>query len=235
MTSPPNAFLTPFAYHTRPMNEAARQIPVPASRLEVRGLACTRNERRLFSGLSFSLDAGEVLLIEGPNGSGKTSLLRVLCGLGLADAGVVYWCDRDVGEHRAEFLAQIAYVGHANGIKLDLTVRENLVYARALGGAYSASTIDDPLRELRLASLSGTLCRKLSAGQRRRVALARLLVLDARLWLLDEPLTALDAGSTRRFEALLQAHLDGSGSLVLTTHRPIDLGAHRIKRISLAP
>jgi heme exporter protein A len=215
------------------MSEAALHVTSSAPCLEARGLSCIRNEQRLFAGLSFSLDAGEALLIEGRNGSGKTSLLRVLCGLGLADAGEVYWCDHEVGEHRAEFLARTAYVGHANGIKLDLTVRENLAFARSLGRARSLGAIDDALRELGLTRLQDTLCRKLSAGQRRRTALARLLVLDARLWLLDEPLTTLDVHSIRQFETLLQAHLGGGGLLILTTHRPIDLGTRRVRRISL--
>ncbi len=204
-----------------------------ALNLEVRGLACTRGERRLFTNLDFSLVAGQALLIEGRNGSGKTSLLRLLCGLGLADAGKICWCGQDVDEYRTEFLTDIAYVGHANGIKLDLTARENLDFTRALGRARPHVTAISALAELGLKQLENTHCRRLSAGQRRRVALARLLVLNARLWLLDEPLTALDVRAVLRFEALLRAHLDGGGLLILTTHRPIDLGPHEVKRIVL--
>ncbi len=216
------------------MSEAAFHVTSSVPRLEARALSCIRNERQLFRGLSFSLDAGEALLIEGRNGSGKTSLLRLLCGLGLTDDGEIYWCNRELGEHRTEFLAQTAYVGHADGIKLDLTVRENLAFARSLGRARSLGAIDRALHELDLTELGGTLCRKLSAGQRRRTALARLLVLDALLWLLDEPLTALDVRSIRQFETLLQAHLGSGGLLVLTTHRPIDFGVHTVRRISLS-
>jgi heme exporter protein A len=214
------------------------KLPVDTRRdapgLEVRGLACTRNERRLFADLNFSLSAGDALLIDGPNGSGKTSLLRLLCGLGLLDAGKICWRGRDVDDYRAEYLADVAYVGHANGIKLDLTARENLQFARALGHAGSAATATKALAEVGLAGFADAPCGKLSAGQRRRVALARLFVLEARLWLLDEPFTALDARAVLRFEALLRAHLDNGGLLILTTHRSVDLGRHEAKRIRLS-
>lgn len=214
------------------MDTPSRNTRVDAPHLEVRGLACTRGERRLFADLDFSLAAGQALLIEGPNGSGKTSLLRLLCGLGLADAGKICWRGRDVDEYRTEFLADVAYVGHANGIKLDLTARENLDFARALGCARPHVAAAQALAEFGLRRLENTSCRKLSAGQRRRVALARLLVLNARLWLLDEPLTALDVGAVQRFEALLRTHLENGGSLIVTTHRPLDLGQREIKRIT---
>lgn len=215
------------------MNTASVDTKAESVQLEVRGLACTRNERRLFADLDFSLIAGEALLIDGSNGSGKTSLLRLLCGLGLADAGKICWRGRNVDDYRAEFLADIAYVGHANGIKLDLTAGENLHFAHALGATGSASAATIALAEVGLGGFEDAPCRKLSAGQRRRVALARLFVLEARLWLLDEPLTALDAGAVMRIEALLRAHLAGGGLLILTTHRPVDLGRHRAKRIRL--
>ncbi|MDQ3796731.1 MAG: cytochrome c biogenesis heme-transporting ATPase CcmA [Pseudomonadota bacterium] len=215
------------------MNEALSDMDAAAPGLEVRGLACTRGERLLFTDLNFSLAAGQALLIEGPNGSGKTSLLRLLCGLGLADAGEIRWCGRDVDDYRTEFLTDIAYVGHANGIKLDLTARENVDFTRALGCPRPQLAAAGALAALGLKRLEDTPCRKLSAGQRRRVALARLLVLNARLWLLDEPLSALDARVVLRFEELLRAHLDDGGLLILTTHRPIDLGQYEVKRIVL--
>jgi heme exporter protein A len=224
--------LTPWSFHARLMNEALH-IDRSAPSLAARGLACTRNERRLFTGLDFSLCAGETLLVEGPNGSGKTSLLRILCGLGLADEGQVYWCGRDIDNHRVEFLADVAYVGHANGIKNDLTARENLHFARTLGCARPVSAVADALATLGLAGFEDMPCRKLSAGQRRRVALARLLVVDARVWLLDEPLTALDAGVAAQVQAMLHTHIDNGGLLILTTHRSIDLGRQRVKRTML--
>ncbi len=214
------------------MHEALR-IFRDVRTLEARGLACTRNERRLFSDLSFSIRAGEALLIEGPNGSGKTSLLRLLCGLGMPDAGKVFWCGRDLNDNYTEFLAELSFVGHANGIKNELSPRENLLFARALGVAKPVAAIAGALAQVGLRGLEDVPCRALSAGQRRRVALARLLVVDSRVWLLDEPLTALDAKAARALESMLRAHLDDGGLLVFSTHRPIDLGQHSFKRILL--
>jgi len=215
------------------MDTAVSDTGGKVAELTVRALACARNERQLFSGVEFSLCAGEALRIEGPNGSGKTSLLRLLCGLGLPEAGEIHWRGGNVDDDRSAFLADIGYVGHANGIKLELTARENLRFASTLGGSPLAADASRALAMVGLTGMADSLCRTLSAGQRRRVALARLLMLNAKLWLLDEPLTALDTGAAGQIEAILRRHLDGGGLLILTTHRPIDLGAHPLKRIVL--
>jgi heme exporter protein A len=207
--------------------------PTPSIDLRATGLACTRNDRVLFAGLDLSLDAGETLHIEGPNGSGKTSLLRLLCGLGLPDAGEIYWCGRNVSHDRAAFLADVAYIAHADGVKLDLSARENLNFARTLGRARPVSTVVDALSAVGLGALADTPCRNLSAGQRRRAALARLLVVDARLWLLDEPVTGLDARSKEHMESIMRTHLDSGGLLVFTTHRAVNLGRHQVKPVVL--
>lgn len=197
------------------------------------GLECVRNERCLFSGLEFTIGAGEVVRIEGPNGSGKTSLLRILCGLGLREAGKIFWCGREISEYESEFFAETAYVGHANAVKEELTPLENLTFARTLGCLRPGLMPRDALMQVGLEAYKTVPCRRLSAGQRRRVALARLLVTQATVWLLDEPFAALDAAAIGQFETLLRAHLEAGGLLVLVTHWPVDLGVQAVTRINL--
>ncbi len=205
-----------------------------APRLEAAGLGCRRNGRLLFSGLSFTLGPGEAVQIDGPNGAGKTTLLRILCGLAAPDAGELRWCGVDIGSVRPEFLSRVAYVGHAHGIKEELTPRENLRFARALGPpADAACSSDEALERVGLAELASAPARALSAGQRRRVALARLLVTPARLWVLDELFTGLDKRATGLAEEMLTAHTEGGGLLVLTSHRPTRIGCSRLMRVHL--
>jgi heme exporter protein A len=178
-----------------------------------------RHDRTLFDALSFTLNDGEILQVEGANGSGKTSLLRMLCGLVQPDEGMILWDGADIGEDRAEFLTEALYIGHAHGVKEELTPRENLRFAQALGPAGHTST-EAALARVGLYGYEDVPARMLSAGQRRRVALARLLVRAARLWVLDEPFTALDRVGRELVETLLAAHIERGGLAVLTTHQP---------------
>ena len=190
---------------------------------EALDLHCVRHDRTLFAGLSFTLLPGQILQVEGPNGSGKTSLLRMLCGLLLPAQGSVRWQGTDIQDMRHEFLADVAYVGHLHGIKEDLSPRENLRMSQALGRACARVTLDEAIQEVGLYGFEDLPTRTLSAGQRRRVALARLLVLDARLWVLDEPFTALDRTGKALIESLLETHSRNGGIAVLTTHQPVVL------------
>lgn len=187
--------------------------------ISVHGLSCRRGGRWLFRDLEWHASGGDLVSVSGPNGAGKTSLLRLVAGLGLPDAGDVRWQGRPVGDDRSAFNAEIGWVGHADGVKGDLTPRENLAFHRAMQRT-PTRTVDAALDAFGLAPVADTPCRLLSAGQRRRTALARLLVAGGRLWILDEPLTALDVEGQRRVESLVAAHLGAGGIALVTSHQP---------------
>ncbi len=203
--------------------------------LSVNALACVRGERRLFANLSFTLVPHTLLAVRGANGSGKTSLLRMLCGLLSPAAGSIAWNGSDIHSAREEYCAQIAYIGHLNGVKDDLSGLENLQFAaRTAGIATSAGSADAALRHLGLDGFQRVPCKTLSQGQRRRVALARLCLSAARpLWVLDEPFTALDAAALALTQGLLEAHLQQGGMVVLTTHQEAPITAPAMQRIEL--
>ncbi len=204
------------------------------SALRAFGLKCVRGESELFSNLDFSVASGEALVIEGSNGSGKTSLLRILCGFNYATEGNITWCDEDIDKHES-YQQQISYIGHASGVKLDLTVLENLTFAQKLAGTTrKESEIKEIIRKVGLSKQRNLLTRKLSAGQKRRVALARIQLEDRLIWVLDEPLTALDREFVTDFELVLKNHLDQNGLLILTTHRELTIPTHTLKRVNLS-
>src|SRR5271154_1624320 len=197
-------------------------------RLRAWDLTIERGGRRLIAGLSFAVDDGAARIVAGPNGAGKSSLLRALCGfLPLEVGGFALEggdAERTVGE-------QAHYLGHADGVKGALTAGENLAFAAAmLGGRSSREAQRDALARVGLAHVIDFPARLLSAGQRRRVALARLLIADRPLWLLDEPATALDAAAQAALAAIMQAHLRGGGIVVAAAHAPLGLeGAKELK------
>ena len=201
--------------------------------LEVRGLECIRDDRTLFSNLEFTLEAGQALILEGRNGSGKTSLLRILCGIRLPDAGSVRWCGTDIGRLGADYHEHTAYVGHRDGVKLDLTPLENLAMARALGKP-AGRTLEAALDKVDLYGFEQVLTRNLSAGQQRRLALARLLVTDTILWILDEPFTSLDTHGIKVIEDLLDEHTARGGMLAVTSHHAVNLDRTPVQRINLS-
>lgn len=202
--------------------------------LAAHDLECARGERTLFVGLSFGLSAGQLLLVQGGNGQGKTSLLRLLTGLSSPVAGEVRWRGEGIAANREAYHREMAYLGHANGIKDELTPLENLrIEAGLAGRAHDEAAAAATLSRLGLGRCLDLPARVLSFGQRRRVALAALLAAGALLWILDEPLTGLDAHGVAMVEELLAGHIAGGGLVVMTTHQPLSLEGAYIQRLQV--
>lgn len=202
---------------------------------EARHLECTRGERTLFRDLSFSLGRGELLRVAGANGSGKTSLLRIMCGLLAPSAGELRWQGRPIRSEREEYSRNLVFIGHLNGLKDDLTALENLRFAAALGGmpADRQHTLAG-LDRFGVAHCAELPAKVLSQGQRRRVALSRLALSPAvPLWILDEPFSALDVGAVAELERLLAAHIASGGMVVLTTHQEVQVVTRAVLRVDL--
>ena len=192
--------------------------------LSVHDLACQRGDRLLFSGLQMDLRAGQLLLVQGGNGRGKTSFLRLLSGLSQPEAGEVHWNGESIGRTRETYHQTMVYLAHTNGVKDDLTPVENVqIHAGLRGQKLTVAEIEPVLVRMGLAACLDLPARVLSFGQRRRVALAGLLVSGAMLWILDEPLTGLDVRGVAEVETLLREHVQAGGMVVMTTHQSLRL------------
>jgi heme exporter protein A len=196
-------------------------------------LSCVRQQKRLFTAISFQLYPAEVLLVEGPNGSGKSSLLRLLSGLKTPDEGSIFWDGKPIQALPSEYGHHLHYVGHTNGIKLGLTVIENLKLTYHLSLTPSPPDYASILDRLQLNADKNTLVKFLSAGQKRRLALAKLFLFPKPLWLLDEPLTALDVNIQTLFLSHLNRHLQMGGMAVISSHHPIQLSGANVKALRL--
>ena len=202
--------------------------------LAVSNLSCSRGDHRLFSGLSLVLEPGQIMQVQGENGKGKTSLLRTLCGFLLPDEGVITWCGNDVADLAEEYLASLLYLGHHNAIKDELSALENLSISAGLAGIkLNEVQALSALRRMGLKGRERLPTKVLSQGQRRRVALARLLVGEAKLWVLDEPLTALDVGAVGLIQELISEHLAKQGMVIFTTHQPLEIVGIEMRKLSL--
>jgi len=203
--------------------------------LQAVGLECVRGRRRLFRDLSFEAQAGELIWVAGPNGSGKTSLLRILCTLLPPEAGRVLWRGSSAHELGESFRAELVYLGHAAAVKDDLSALENLRFGLAQHGAHAdEAALVEALACFGLQGSEELPARALSQGQRRRVALARLVFGGAQtLWILDEPLTALDVGAVALVRDRIAEHLERGGVVVLTSHQDAELGGLRTRRLLL--
>ena len=191
-----------------------------------------RNDRLLFEHLDIGLEAGQMLVVEGPNGCGKTSLLSILTGLRLADGGEVLWRGEPIDRLAGDYFEQVNYVGHHDGVKHELSCLENLRLARAMG-VPSQLDLDDVLDQVNLYAYGETEAGSLSAGQKRRLSLARLIATDAMLWILDEPFTSLDKASMALFSGMFEQHLQQRGVIVMTSHHDISLPTQALQRLQM--
>lgn len=205
------------------MSEQRTESPTATPLLQARGLFCERDERVLFSGLDFTLHAGELMQVAGSNGSGKTTLLRILCGLNSLWDGELFWRGSPLHEQRESFLASLLFIGHRVGVNRILSPRENLRWSCALQGGVDDGRIQQALERVGLAGYDDIPCHNLSAGQHQRVALARLHLIDAPLWILDEPFTTLDVDGVRALEQHLASHTAQGGAVMVTTHHALNV------------
>jgi len=203
--------------------------------LEISNLACNRGDHLLFSDLNFSISAGQLLQVQGANGSGKTSLLRTLCGLVIPAMGEIKWRGKDIHELDEKFYAEMIYLGHSNAIKDELNAVENLRISAGLAGCKpDDKQIIAALRRMGLRGREMLPVRVLSQGQCRRVALARLLLINVPLWILDEPLTALDVSAVGLMQELIGEHLANKGMVIYTTHQPLEVAGVETQRLALS-
>ncbi len=193
-----------------------------------------RGERLLFRDINFRMDGGDLLQVKGPNGSGKTTLLRILSGLTQATEGDVHWCDLSIHHAASEFAEWSHYVGHLAGVKLDLTPLENLKVAKVMEPDAHPMDYATALGRIGLAGFEDALCRTLSAGQRRRVALSRLLITRATLWVLDEPYTSLDTDGIEFVNQMIGEHLDKGGMVAITSHQSVKVANHPLRELVLS-
>ena len=198
-------------------------------------LTCIREERLLFDQLAIEINAGDIVQVEGPNGSGKTSLLRILAGLSQPYEGEIFYKNQSIIKSREEFHQNLLYLGHLAGVKGEMTAEENLNFNLTLHGfSVKPSEIEETLALVNLTGFEDSLASHLSAGQHRRISLARLYKSTANIWILDEPFTAIDKQGVHSLEQLFKAHIKNGGCVILTTHQDLlTFSPSQVKKITL--
>lgn len=202
--------------------------------ISARDLHLWRGERHVLRGLSVEAAPGDCVHLAGPNGSGKTTLLRVLAGLLTPEQGGVSWQGQPIAADRDAYAATISYLGHSDGLKPDFTARENLAFECGLRRVLEAGDIDAVLAQVGLSGAREQPARSLSAGQRRRLAMARVILSQAGLWLLDEPFTNLDTDGVQMLAGVIARHLDAGGAALIASHQPPVIPGHPARRVELA-
>lgn len=201
--------------------------------LKIVNISYFRQSQPIFVDISLTLNAGECLIVEGENGSGKSSLLRVLAGLSLPDTGIIFLNDQSIAEHKQNYREALNYLSHMNGLKLNLTILENLfLIGKLRSKPLDQNTLDTVLSDLKLDHLINQPIRILSAGQKRRVALAKLKLFSSSIWILDEPLTGLDQQTQILFLSWLNAHLKAMGICILSSHHALPITAKHLRLTS---
>ncbi len=201
--------------------------------LEAKALCCIRDERTLFDALNFVIKPNEIVQVEGPNGAGKTSLLRILAGLARPEKGEILWQGEPIRHCREVYHQALLYFGHQPGVKAALTAYENLAFYQSVTNAKNSEAVWQALAMVGLTGYEDVPVAQLSAGQQRRVALARLWLSKAALWILDEPLTAIDKSGVGQLFDLFEQHVQQGGMVILTSHQEVIGKSQSIRKISL--
>lgn len=190
------------------------------TQLKAQALSCIKRDKLLFSNLALVVNSGEMLVVAGPNGAGKTSLLRILAGLSEPESGDVFWEEQNIDSTESDYKQSLIYIGHKLGFSINLTALENLrFWTEQRDQSVTDANIIDVLDELALVGMEDVLVRQMSAGQQRRVALARLWLTPAKIWILDEPLTALDKFGIQLLQAKMKSHINDGGMIISTSHQ----------------
>jgi heme exporter protein A len=205
------------------------------AQFEARDINAWRGDRHILRDVSFTVSPGEFLKVTGPNGVGKTTLLRVICGLMPAESGELLWRGKSIRGRRDEFNFELGHLGHLNSLKGDLTARENLKFLAGLRTLLTPQLIDQTLDRVGILSRGDLPARSLSAGQKRRLGLARLLLADAALWILDEPVTNLDTAGIQLVEDLIVEHVEQGGMVIAAAHQRLLDDASCLRRLELEP